>query len=477
MPCMQYIKLKTKNEYGTKYGYVPCGKCVDCRKKMQNSWKFRLMSEFLTLKEQGWNVGFCTLTYSERNMPYIPKVLFKDESKYCKVKCFSKEDVDNLVTNIRQYCKYHYKFKKIRQEDGDSLDNNIRYFVSSEYGSETKRPHYHMIIAWPSTVDYKVMHGLIKKFWLNKDKESLGYVFPRDYRGDLESGCKSFEVVGDPTKALSYVSKYACKDMDFIKEIDGLDLDESKRIYAKIQPFHKQSQCLGFERVKRMTDAEKMEVFTKGISFVGDGESYQIPMYIKNKIMYNNYYVVDENGKRLVKRKASEFFEANREEIYEKKSEFYQKMFSEGQSVKYYTDRGVNQEMAEKFSRVIGKYRNNLSNFIDIDNGNMLGKLYLSYFGVKNSSCFAYESEETRDSDLCEQWMLRYRHPNAINNSDKVVIPSCCYYALQNLCSFVLGCMTFCNISKIGDRENEEIRLNRIRDFYNNVLQRHLEGV
>ena len=77
--CLQYIKLKTKNRQGLRYAYVPCGKCADCRKEQHKAWQFRLNSEFFDLKNKGWNVAFCTLTYDEDSLPKIPEVCFNDD--------------------------------------------------------------------------------------------------------------------------------------------------------------------------------------------------------------------------------------------------------------------------------------------------------------------------------------------------------------------------------------------------------------
>lgn len=458
--CIQYIKLKTKNEYGTKYGYMPCGKCVDCRKKMQNAWKFRLNSEFQDLKKRkGWNVGFVTLTYNDSNKPIIPKCVFEDDKQYRAIACFNKKDVRDFVLKLRQYCKYHYDFK-----NGD----NMRYFIASEYGDITKRPHYHMIIAWPSRVSYEVMHGLIKKFWKNSKGDDLGMVFPRDYRGDHNGyrDCKPFEIVGDISKALTYVSKYVCKDLSFINECKDIKFFENMRLYQNCQPFHMQSQSLGYEVIKNMSDEEKREVLINGMSLQGDGELYQIPLYIKNKIVFDNYYVIDEKGKRLVKRKASEFFEKYSQEMFEEKAKFYTKFFAESSSAQYYVDRGVDEKMAECFASSLDYYAKCVNCFINdsLYTDNVIGKLYLAYFGVRKDRCY--------DIDLVDQWMARYR-VNFDNTNLPIANQSMLDY-VNNYCSLVLGCNQFVNISKRQEREDEEHRLDRIRDFYNNVLEKQL---
>lgn len=455
--CIQYIKLKTKNEYGTRYGYVPCGKCVDCRRKMQNAWKFRLNSEFLDLSKKGWNMAFVTLTYSDKNLPVIPKELFKEEEEYRRIPCFSKNDVRNWIDSIRQYCKYHYKFVK---------GNNIRYFVASEYGSNTHRPHYHAILAWPSSLDYKTMHALCSHFW---DK---GIMFPRKPEGD--KGMLPFEIVGDKSKALSYVSKYACKDIDFEDTISQVNLKFKHPLMKKCRSFHIQSQSLGFEVIKNMSDEEKREVFINGLSFQGDGEVYQVPMYIKNKIVFDNYYVIDEKGNRLVKRKASAFFEKYRKEMFNEKAKFYDQIFSSSISEDWFIKRGVDKELANRFANSIRYYKDRLDYFagFDVSGSGMLGKCYLAYFGVKYENCKCYYEED----DLVTQWMCRYRKPeiNDMLMRGKETIVWSCWRSLQDYCSLVLGCNTYCNLLKQKERENDERLSKKILDYFNNVINNKL---
>lgn len=458
--CIQYIKLKTKNEFGTRYGYVPCGKCVDCRRKLAQAWQFRLNSEFLLLKKKNWNVAFCTLTYSDKKLPKIPKVLFKDETQYSDIPCFSKSDVQDWIKSIRQYCKYHYKFVK---------GNNIRYFVACEYGTNTHRPHYHALLAWPPTLSYEEMHALCKHFWQDK-----GIMFPRKPEGDYNprSGkeIRSFEVVGDCSKVLSYCSKYACKDVDHEELLERYNLKMSHGLMKKCRSFHIQSQSLGFECIKNMTDEQKRDVFINGLAFQGDGEVYQVPMYIKNKIVFDNYYVFDSNGKRLVKRKASEFFEKYRKEMYEEKAKFYEQVFSASTSKDWFVKRGVEESVAERFENSIGdlKDRLNYSAGYDVFGSGMLGKLYLAYFGVKYESCRCYYSED----DLVEQWMCRYRKEDISEHlmRGKERLVWSCWKSLQDYCSLVLGCNTYCNLLNIQQRSDDEKLKKKILDYYNNVV-------
>lgn len=105
----QYIK-----DYYGKTHNVPCGRCVECRTKMINDWTFRLTKEY---EIKGGS--FITLTYSDENLIYNEK--------------------DKQST-------LHYphiqKLWKILRKKGLSF----KYFAVGEYGSKTKRPHYHALV-------------------------------------------------------------------------------------------------------------------------------------------------------------------------------------------------------------------------------------------------------------------------------------------------------------------------------------------
>lgn len=89
---------------------VACGKCSGCRADAALMWSIRGYHES-TLHEQN---SFVTLTYSQENLPSDGKI-----------------------------DKRHLQlfFKRLRR-DGTKL----RYIACGEYGSTTRRPHYHAII-------------------------------------------------------------------------------------------------------------------------------------------------------------------------------------------------------------------------------------------------------------------------------------------------------------------------------------------
>lgn len=459
--CLQYIKLKTKHQQGLRYAYVPCGKCADCRKAKQNEWQFRLFSEFLDLKKKGWNVAFCTLTYDEDSLPVIPECCFEDPSQYREIACFDRQSVREWIDAIRQYCKYHYKFVK---------GNNIRYFIASEYGSNTHRPHYHAILAWPNSLSYERMHALAMHYW-NK-----GWLFPRNPAGDGK--CLSFEVVGDASHALAYCSKYACKDIDFVDEVKDLKLYDNVRkypensderayaqIYRNCKPFHIQSCSMGLEPIKRMSDEEKREVFVNGMAFVGDGNMYKVPVYIKNKILFDNYYVIDEKGNRMVRREASQFFDKYGAEIFEEKSKFYQKYVLETNS-EWLRKNGVEENVISLFDDVLARQARVVESYYGdsllVDN--LMGKMYMAYNNIKPS--------ESYDQPLYMQWMMRYKrkedNDKLIEDNDLRLYSNAAIWNLRKYWNIVDKMNTFVGISKIQDREEKDKLSKRILDFFNN---------
>lgn len=98
-------------------GLVPCGKCVNCRVNKRSAWIYRLQKE---ARQYPFSL-FVTLTYDDEHLHYFGNI---------PVVC--KRDIQLFMKRIRK-----------RYEDSGLV---FRYFCVSEYGSDTARPHYHMIL-------------------------------------------------------------------------------------------------------------------------------------------------------------------------------------------------------------------------------------------------------------------------------------------------------------------------------------------
>lgn len=99
---------------------VPCGQCVGCRLDYSRKWATRLMLE-LPYHQTAY---FVTLTYSDEFLPIgsqgIPTL------------------DPNSVTDF---------MKRLRSNQSRrGVAENIRFYLAGEYGSQSARPHYHLIL-------------------------------------------------------------------------------------------------------------------------------------------------------------------------------------------------------------------------------------------------------------------------------------------------------------------------------------------
>lgn len=114
----------TKSPYA--YLTVPCGKCHYCRLRKLRGWIMRLKYE----EKRHWYAYFVTLTYA--NPPLSKKGL----------------------PTLRKKCLQLF-FKRLRKNDPEI---NLKYYAVGEYGSNYRRPHYHLII-------FGVAPSAIEKAW------------------------------------------------------------------------------------------------------------------------------------------------------------------------------------------------------------------------------------------------------------------------------------------------------------------------
>lgn len=122
---------------------LQCGKCPKCKIRRVNQWIFRIMQE----QKNSTSAYFVTLTYKNKFLPRTQR----------KLGTLKKSDLQNFIKRLREYEK----------EDGNP--SIIKYFAAGEYGTETKRPHYHAILL---NVNNKENIG---KSWTKK-KQQIGNI-------------------------------------------------------------------------------------------------------------------------------------------------------------------------------------------------------------------------------------------------------------------------------------------------------------
>lgn len=180
-PIPRHVKSRTFGTY--RWVDTPCGKCSECLKQRQNSWKLRMCEE-----AKNWSyVYFFTLTYREDALPL--------NIDYDTGECWStarKKHVQDWIKRMRE---------RVSRLLGDRME--MKYFVCAEYGPKptgTKRPHYHGVILsncsyndfFPSFQEWREMYGRME-FKLVRPKK----------RGDSPAAANS--------RVANYVSKYCAK--------------------------------------------------------------------------------------------------------------------------------------------------------------------------------------------------------------------------------------------------------------------------
>lgn len=139
---------------------VPCGKCLPCQKKRRSDWSFRLQQEYMYSD----SALFITLTYNDLN---IPRTKEGYQTLY-------KKDLQNYIKRLRNdHVSYVSKQLQIPKKEVKNVSKPIRYYAVGEYGSKTRRPHYHILL-----FNYEIANlSPISLQWKNtKNNTKMGHV-------------------------------------------------------------------------------------------------------------------------------------------------------------------------------------------------------------------------------------------------------------------------------------------------------------
>lgn len=130
MSCFKPKLIRDKNGI---LQSVACGHCPPCCYNKLAGWTFRLMQE----ERHSLSSHFITLTYDRNNLVLTP--YGRPSLTVYHLQCFFKR----LRKAHRRHCYYN---------------EPLKYYAVGEYGSKTKRPHYHIIL-------FNADIELIEKAW------------------------------------------------------------------------------------------------------------------------------------------------------------------------------------------------------------------------------------------------------------------------------------------------------------------------
>lgn len=198
---------------------LPCGKCIACRLDYARQWAVRCVHEAQMHSQN----SFITLTY----------------------------DDDHLLSPFLQYDDFQKFAKRLRRR----LSRPIGYFVTGEYGEETKRPHWHVcVFGWsPPDGTYKYSNSRGDKAY---ESELLTELWGK---GLAEYGSVTFHSAG-------YVARYAAK-----KLVHGHDDGHAFHPISKKSSKH----AIGKAWLERYWP----DVFNHGQIVLPDGSTCSVPRY------------------------------------------------------------------------------------------------------------------------------------------------------------------------------------------------------
>lgn len=158
---------------------LPCRHCVGCRLDKSREWANRVLME-QQYHEESW---FLTLTYDDDHLPPAYPVDPATGEILSVHATLVKKDLQDFMKRLRKNSK-----------------QDLRYYAAGEYGTQTYRPHYHLLIFGLHLDDVKLL-----KQNFNNDPY---------YTSDFIVKCwpKGFHILGKVTwQSSAYVARYTMK--------------------------------------------------------------------------------------------------------------------------------------------------------------------------------------------------------------------------------------------------------------------------
>ena len=224
----------SQKEYSKEFAsfQLPCGKCLECRLAYAREWAIRCVHE-ASMHEK--NI-FLTLTYNDESLK-SPKLIYSD--------------VQNFIKKLR---------KRPYSKDGQFVHKSedpepMGFFVTGEYGEQTKRPHWHLIV-----FNYEPNDGMHKYTHVSGDVVKTSATIDKLWgKGNAEYGPVNKETAG-------YCARYAAK-----KLTHGNDGEHEYEPISKKSSKH----AIG----KTWLQKNFRDVFNYGKLVLEDGTEVPIPRY------------------------------------------------------------------------------------------------------------------------------------------------------------------------------------------------------
>lgn len=252
-----------------KFFEIPCGHCIGCRADQAKEWANRLLLES---QDSKFNY-FVTLTYSDLYVPRNAFGLNLNTGEVVERLTLSKEHVQKFMKRLRR-----------------RLDCPVRYYCAGEYGDQTERPHYHLILFL---------------FDRQLDLCQIGYGNPPRFSCELIQECWSDPVNGEPfgkvevDPANYYTFKYVAQ---YVTKKIGIRPNEQYIAEGRLPPFSLMSRKPGIG--SRYFDVHpECQTLDKLVIGTPDGAVEISPSkYFKKKVREIDPVYADEVADRNLKK-------------------------------------------------------------------------------------------------------------------------------------------------------------------------------
>lgn len=290
--CISPIRLKDAD------AVVPCGRCYPCKMRRVSAWSFRLMKE----AERSRSAFFLTLTYDNDHVPVSPNGFLTLD--------IPKKDVSG------KYISSHVQLflKRLRYYNEDNNKWPLKYYMCGEYGSESMRPHYHIIL-----FNCEISNLLGEKY---ANQAKMGNLL---LDGKQEFKCDSWPcghiTVGDFSMgSVGYTLKYISKD----SQVGKFDRDDRVREYSRM------SKSLGDNYLTDdMKKWHKDDPLNRMYCVTVEGDKLTMPRYYKEKIY--TQWQRKSIGYHMEKKALEEYMKMRTDErlVSEERDEAIRKHYSE----------------------------------------------------------------------------------------------------------------------------------------------------
>lgn len=277
--CISPVKVKnSKRDFNSSVdrsvNLVRCNHCAQCKAEKKQTYILRSLAEY---KDSAF-AFFFTLTYNDDNLPHTT-------IKGNEVACFDKSHVQKFIKSVREHLRTRYNI-------------SARFICTSEYGSLTHRPHYHLIIYLDKPLPVQKLYKYVPtSFIRTKKKEKDLAIINRYWKYGFCYSSKKNNGVVNSDMAIKYVCKYVCSDVDsdFLNSSEDLrNLDEVlldlnlnwDNLSEREKLINEYKQVYSYSRCKHFVTKSKLF----GIGLLSNTNNFRISLK-DNKV----YYVDGQN--------------------------------------------------------------------------------------------------------------------------------------------------------------------------------------